>query len=136
MTSMPSVAIAVVMVGTSILALGARNRDNSMRSMHRSSTTRTLIMPNRMSATSAIVSWTSPDTNTDGSALLDLAGYHIYYGIDAASLAVQIDIPTTGLTDYVVEDLAPDTTYYFAVSAYNSAGVESGYSAVLRVTTS
>ena len=93
-------------------------------------------MANRISAASATVSWTPPDTNTDGSALVDLAGYRIYYGTDAFSLATQIDIPTTGLTDYVVEDLAPNTTYYFAVSAYNSTGVESSYSAVVGVTTS
>ena len=92
-------------------------------------------MPNRASTTSATVSWTPPDTNTDGSSLTDLAGYRIYYGTDAL-LATQIDIATPGLTDYVVEDLAPNTTYYFAVSAYSSAGVESTLSAVVSLTTS
>ncbi|MDE2050811.1 MAG: putative Ig domain-containing protein, partial [Gammaproteobacteria bacterium] len=28
----------------------------------------------------AAVSWTAPTTNSDGSALTDLAGYHVYYG--------------------------------------------------------
>ena len=92
--------------------------------------------PNRTSTIGATVSWTPPDTNTDGSALVDLAGYRIYYGTDAASLATQINIATPGLTDYVVEGLAPDTTYYFAVSAYDSSGMESGYSAIVSLTTS
>jgi hypothetical protein len=86
--------------------------------------------------TSVTISWLPPDTNDNGSALTDLAGYHIHYGTSSATMPAEIDIPSTGLTDYMVQNLTPNTTYYFAISSYNSQGVESNYSAVVSVTTS
>jgi hypothetical protein len=68
--------------------------------------------------------------------LTDLAGYHIHYGTSATALSQEIDVPTIGVTDYVVEDLNANSTYYFAISSYNSAGVESQYSPVVSATTS
>jgi hypothetical protein len=49
-------------------------------------------------------------------------------------LETEINIPTLGLTDYVAENLMPNTTYYFAVSAYNREGIESDYSPLVSVT--
>jgi hypothetical protein len=72
-------------------------------------------------------------TNTDGTALTDLAGYHIYYGTSAASLTQLINLPTAGTTVYVVDNLGSGT-YYFAIKAYNSAGVESTDSGVVSTT--
>ena len=134
MISMLRLAAALALVGSSIAALGG-NHDGSNSMTHWSSPPRMRWMVPR-AALSITVSWIPPDTNTDGSVLTNLAGYHIHYGTSSSSLDALIDVPTSGLTDYVVENLDPNTTYYFAVSSYNSAGVESSYSAVLGVTTS
>lgn len=85
--------------------------------------------------TSVTISWAPPQTNADGSALTDLAGYHIHYGTQPTALNSEIDVPTAGIADYVVEGLKANSTYYFAVSSYNSEGIESADSAVIDVTT-
>ena len=86
-------------------------------------------------STSVTLSWMPPQTNADGSALTDLAGYRIHYGTQATALNDEIDIPSAGLADYVIEGLKANSTYYFAISSYNTEGVESTDSAVLSVST-
>jgi hypothetical protein len=76
---------------------------------------------------SATLSWTPPTQNTDGSALTNLAGYRVYWGTSAGNYSSSVTLNTAGLTSYVVESLAPGT-YYFAVTALNSGGVESTFS--------
>jgi len=76
---------------------------------------------------SATLSWTPPTRNTDGSTLTNLAGYRIYWGPTAGNYTSSTTLNTAGLTSYVVENLAPGT-YYFAVSALSSSGVESALS--------
>jgi hypothetical protein len=76
---------------------------------------------------SATLSWTPPTRNTDGSTLTNLAGYRIYWGSAAGNYTNSTTVNTAGLTSYVVENLAPGT-YYFAVSALSSSGVESALS--------
>jgi hypothetical protein len=78
-------------------------------------------------------SWTAPDQNTDGSPLTNLAGYLIYYGAQAADLTQVIDVPTVGVTEYVVVNLTAGT-YYFSIRADNSAGVESALSDIVSTT--
>jgi hypothetical protein len=77
----------------------------------------------------ATLSWTPPTRNTDGTSLTNLSGYRIYYGTSSSSLTKTVAINSPGLSTYVVSDLAP-ATYYFAVSAVNSAGAESARSSV------
>ena len=76
---------------------------------------------------SVTLSWVAPTENTDGSPLLDLAGYKIYYGKESGVYNYEIRISNVGITTYVVDNLVPDT-YYFAATSYNSSGVESEYS--------
>jgi hypothetical protein len=76
---------------------------------------------------SATVHWTPPTQNSNGSALTNLAGYRIHYGTKSAALDRQIQVGGTGLTSYYIASLAP-ATYYFAITAVNSAGMESAYS--------
>ncbi len=76
---------------------------------------------------SASLSWTAPTTNNDGSPLTDLAGYHIYYGASADLLTSQIDVVGSSTTSYVVNNLVSGT-WYFAVTAFNSVGLESDLS--------
>jgi hypothetical protein len=73
---------------------------------------------------SSTVVWTPPTANTDGSALTDLARFKVLYGTSATSLTrtVVVDDPTRRQT--VISSLAPGT-WYFAVRAVKSNGVES-----------
>jgi len=76
---------------------------------------------------SVTLEWAPPQTNTDGSYISDLAGYVIYYGTDAGNYDTTIHIRNVGLTRYVVDNLAP-ATYFIVATAFNQAGVESGFS--------
>lgn len=73
---------------------------------------------------SATLSWSPPTARTDGTALTNLAGYRIHYGTSSGSYPNSITIDNPGITTYVVENLTSGT-YYFAMSAFDSAGVES-----------
>lgn len=73
-------------------------------------------------AGSALLSWTPPDRNTDGSTLTDLAGYRVLYGLSATSLTQTISITNASLSSYLVENLTQGT-WYFAVVAVNSLGI-------------
>ncbi|MDH3636635.1 MAG: fibronectin type III domain-containing protein [Gammaproteobacteria bacterium] len=75
----------------------------------------------------ALISWTPPTENTDGSALTDLAGYRIRYGTSPGSYSVTITLNGSGLTSYLVENLGV-ADWYFVMTAFNSSGIESGYS--------
>lgn len=67
---------------------------------------------------SASLSWTAPTSNTDGSALTDLAGFNIYR--DGAKIG------SAGATTLTYSDTGlADGTYSYTVTAQNAAGVES-----------
>ncbi len=78
-----------------------------------------------VSAETASLSWNSPVSNTNGTALTDLRGYKIYYGTSPGSYTAIVDVGK--VTSFSLQNLSPGT-YYITVSAYNSAGTESGYS--------
>jgi hypothetical protein len=86
----------------------------------------TVAPPSASQATT--LSWVPPTQNTDGSSLGDLKGFKIHYGTASQSYTDTIDVNNPGLTTYVVQNLGAGT-YYFTVTAYNSAGVESPLSA-------
>jgi hypothetical protein len=77
----------------------------------------------------ATVSWTPPTTNTDGSALTDLAGYRIVYGTSADQLNQSAPVTNPGLSSYTIEGLT-NGTWYFGVIVVNAAGIESEISNV------
>jgi hypothetical protein len=79
----------------------------------------------------ASLSWTAPPANTAGAT--NLAGYHIYYGPNANSLTHLVDVGNAASTTYVINNLTAGM-WYFAVTAYNTAKVESTFSAVVSVT--
>ena len=81
----------------------------------------------------ATLSWEAPTTNTNGSALTDLAGYRIYYGPSRSDLNETVGLNTTGLQTYVIENLAPGT-WYFAIKAVTNNGIESALSQVVSKT--
>ncbi len=85
------------------------------------------------STSSASLDWAAPTTNTNGSALTNLGGYKIYYGTSSSRLTSTITISNPGLLTYVVEGLPIGTTYYFAIVAVTTGGVESADSAVVSM---
>lgn len=81
----------------------------------------------------ATVSWSAPTTNTDGSALTDLGGYHVYYGTSPSSLTHVINVASAGATSYTVNSLS-SATWYFGVTSYTTSGAESAISTVVSKT--
>lgn len=69
-------------------------------------------------AGNAVVSWTAPSTNVDGSPAV-VVGYKIYYGTVTKTYTLNKDVGN--VLTYTIVNLAPGT-YYFAVTAYNSGG--------------
>ncbi|MEX2495307.1 MAG: putative Ig domain-containing protein [Woeseia sp.] len=83
-------------------------------------------------AGSITVSWTAPTENDDGSPLQDLAGYRIYYGtISGEYNQVPIEVNSSGVTTFLVDNLASGT-YYLVMTSVNDANVESVYSGELQ----
>jgi hypothetical protein len=76
------------------------------------------------SSSNVSLSWQPPTENSDGSALVDLAGYVIHYGTVSNDYTSAITITNPGLTSFVVEDL-PAGTYYFSMTSKATNGEES-----------
>ena len=63
----------------------------------------------------------------------NIAGYRLQYGTTSRNPSTIIDVGNT--TTRTVAELAYSTTYYFTVTAYNTAGLESGRSSEVSHTT-
>src|SRR5581483_12005001 len=61
---------------------------------------------------SASLKWTAPTTNTNGSALTNLAGYYIHYGTSASAMTKTITVSSPGTTSYTISNLAAGTWYF------------------------
>ena len=85
------------------------------------------ITVNAISLGSAELNWTAPTENQDGTVLVDLAGYKIYWGTTPGQYTESVTIDNPSITTYVVENLSPGT-YEFVATAFNTSGVESQYS--------
>jgi hypothetical protein len=70
-------------------------------------------------ATSLILAW-------DPSGTSGIAGYRLHYGTSSQSYSQTRDLGNTTTT--TISNLQSGQTYYFAVTDYNTAGVESVYS--------
>ncbi|MBV8143679.1 MAG: fibronectin type III domain-containing protein [Gammaproteobacteria bacterium] len=81
----------------------------------------------------ATISWSPPTTNDDGSVLTNLMGYRIYVGSTPTTLAPLLTLDSTAMTSYLLQGLRTGLSY-FAMTAVNSAGVESQLSEVVAVT--
>ena len=60
-----------------------------------------------------------------------VAGYKVYYGTGSRAYKTSLDV--LNVTSYAVTGLT-DGTYYFAVTAYDTSGVETGYSNEISIT--
>ncbi len=72
----------------------------------------------------ALLSWVPPTEREDGTPLLALDGYRIFYGQDPDNLDVIVELDNPGLTSYLIEYLGLGT-WYFAMSAFDTEGRES-----------
>jgi len=81
------------------------------------------VQPN---AGNAVLSWTIPTLNTDGSTLSDLVGYVIYYGTSSNTneLTNSITVPDGRTTTATIDGLTAGTTYYFAIASVSADGGE------------
>jgi hypothetical protein len=79
----------------------------------------------------ATVSWIPPTTNSNGTPLLDLAGYKVVYGTSAGALTQSALVSDVTRKSYTVQSLTPGT-WYFAVRAVNTKQVESADSNVAQ----
>lgn len=82
---------------------------------------------------SALLSWVKPSKNTDGSALVNLSGYRIRYGTSLSSLSKLVTVGSPSTTSASIEGLSSGT-WYFAVVAFTTAGIESAMSSAASKT--
>ncbi len=68
----------------------------------------------------------NPPLNADGSPFTGISGYRLHLGRGSGSYSASIDVGSA--TTYSLSNLTDGVTYYFAVTDYDSAGNESGYS--------
>lgn len=96
-------------------------------------------LPASADTQTATLSATAPTENTDGSSITDFEGVNVYYGTEAGNyttgpLAFPFPPPTGGAawTADISHEIPAGTsvTYYYVITAYSSAGLESEYSAM------
>jgi hypothetical protein len=74
------------------------------------------------------LAWNLPTTNEDGSTLTDLAGCRIYYDtVDPVSKTRSTHVDVGKISEYALNGLASGY-YFFAATAYDLGGNESGFS--------
>ena len=84
-----------------------------------------VVYPQPTSAGGVTLTW---DANTEG----DLAGYRVYAGTVSGVYGPPIDVGN--VTNYTVTNLSEGQTYFFAVTAYDTSGNESGFSSEVSAT--
>src|SRR5262245_15252266 len=77
------------------------------------------------------LAWDAP-LQADGTPVPNLAGYKLYYGSQSGQY--QTALPVGMATTYTVTNVSPGQTYYFAATAYDTAGTESAFSNEVSVT--
>ena len=70
--------------------------------------------------------WQAPTQNVDGTPLTDLSGYVVYWGTSSRTYFDDHPINSPTITEWEVT--APPGSYYFAMTAVDADGNESGYS--------
>jgi fibronectin type 3 domain-containing protein len=80
------------------------------------------------------LAWVPPTTRADGSFLeiSELAGYRIYMGTSSNNLTPLVDLINDNTNQYQVGNLEAGS-YYFAITAYDQNGNESGLSEILLI---
>lgn len=77
---------------------------------------------------SVTLAWDPPTTDAQGNALEDLAGYRLYFGTRAPLSQARDTFVAVGTsTTHTLEGLSPGT-WFFAITAVDVNGNESGFS--------
>lgn len=71
---------------------------------------------------SVTLQWAGPTAYVDATNLT-VSGYKIYYGTEPGNYNTVLNVGN--VTSFTVPNLTANTTYYFVVTAYDTAGVES-----------
>jgi hypothetical protein len=87
----------------------------------------------QISTGSVTVNWSTPTQNTNGTPLVNLAGFRIFYGTNPNNLSQSTQIGNPGITSYVLANLAPGT-WYIGLADYTAAGVQSSLSNIASTT--
>ena len=83
----------------------------------------------------ATLSWEAPTTTTNGETLTNLSGYRIYYGVSEDDLSQVVQLAGVGIQTYVIDNLGQGT-WFFAIRAVTTQGVESSLSDIVSKTIS
>jgi hypothetical protein len=86
-------------------------------------------------AGSAVLIWTAPTKNENGTALTNLAGYKVRYGTSVGALTQLLDITDPATTSVTISGLVAGT-WYFTLASYTNTGVESAQTAAVSKTIS
>ena len=84
-------------------------------------------------AGSARLSWRAPTLNVDGTPLTNLAGYRVRYGTSSDVLTNLVDVANPSATTVTIQSLTAGT-WYFRLSSYTYAGIESDLTAPVSKT--
>ena len=106
-------------------ATGALNGDQTFQLSCTGSNGNALAMTT-VTIRSAVLTWTAPTQNVDGSPLTNLTGYKVYWGTAPRTYSANASVSGAGTTSYTTNLAAG--TWYFAVSAVDSTGAESARS--------
>ena len=85
------------------------------------------------SSSNVTFGWQAPTENSNGTPITNLAGYKIHYGTASQQYTQVAEVSNPSLSRYVMDSL-PSGTYYFAITAYNSQGIESALSGEVSTT--
>jgi hypothetical protein len=86
-----------------------------------------------VTGTAVSLAWVAPTQNSNGTPISDLAGYKIHYGTASANYTKVVAVSNPSLSRYVLDSLESGT-YFFAITAYNSKGIESTLSGEISAT--
>ena len=86
-----------------------------------------------VASTSVTLGWVAPTQNSNGTPITDLAGYKIHYGTASENYTKVVAVSNPSLSRYVMDSLESGT-YFFAITAYNSKGIESTLSGEISAT--
>lgn len=75
-----------------------------------------------VSLTSAVVYWTRPTMNTDGTPLTDLTGYVLYYGTDPTLTKYTSRLLSESSLTTTISNLIPGNTYFFSIASVSASG--------------
>ncbi len=90
-------------------------------------------IPARVASGTATLSWAPPMMNTNGTPVIALTGYTIYYGTSVDTLTQSVVASGANTTSYEITGLAAGT-WYFAVAADAADGTQSAMSNIGSMT--